>query len=199
MTQDSMLPPPKKGKPLFLILGVAAALVIGAVVLMSSDDEGAESAPEEATNVIPERQVGFRQEAIVLEDEPDAAVDAEVADAEVEETETARRGKRGPGASGGCNGTLNAAAARSVVNRQRGAVRSCYERRLKAVNNLQGQVMVNVRIGTGGQVSGVNVSGSLRDPEVFGCIRNTVSRWQFPSPEGGCANLRVPFSFTPRL
>jgi len=195
MIQDSMLPPPKRRGPLYVVcfLVAGAGLLAYWQLTSESDNESPVTTPVES--VIPVRQTSLAEQSFVISETPDAAPDASVDAASPDGSRT--RNRRGP-AAGGCTGTLNAALARQYISRHRGAVRSCYERRLKTINSLQGQVLVDLRVGTGGQVSGVRVRGSLRDPEVFSCIRNTVSRWRLPSPEGGCANLQVPFSFTPR-
>ena len=198
MTQNSLLPPPKKGGK--MLVAIAAVAALGAVFLMTQG-EPEEAAPVAETENAPSAApaTSLAQHSFVVEEPPPSEPDAAVAE-EPEETEAAPRARRGGGGGGGgCEGTLSASAARQVVNRNRGRVRSCYERRLKTINSLQGQVSVTLRIGTGGQVSGVRVGGSLRDPEVFSCIRSAVSSWTFPAPEGGCANLSVPFSFSPRM
>ena len=196
MTQNSLLPPPKKGGKMIIAL-VAVAGLGGVYLAMQPETE--ELAPveeaESAPNAAP--ATSLAQHSFMVEEPPPSEPDAAVEE-EPEETEAAPRARRG-GGSAGCEGTLSASAARQVVNRNRGRVRSCYERRLKTINSLQGQVSVTLRIGTSGQVSGVRVGGSLRDPEVFSCIRSAVSSWTFPAPEGGCANLSVPFSFSPRM
>jgi hypothetical protein len=98
-----------------------------------------------------------------------------------------------------CSGDIPAAAARRVVNQFDRQIRNCYERRLKVNHTLQGRATVRVRIGSNGAVTAVQTGGSLRDPEVFSCIRNIAAGWQFPSPNGGtCAVLSAPFVFTPR-
>jgi outer membrane biosynthesis protein TonB len=190
-----MLPPPKRRGPLYVVgfLLVAGGLI--AYWQLSSESDAESPVSTAVESVIPDRQTRLAGQSFIISETPDAASDGSVDDAATDGSRT--RNRRGPAATG-CTGTLNAALARRYISRHRGAVRSCYERRLKTVNNLQGQVLVDLRVGTGGQVSRVRVRGSLRDPEVFSCIRNTVSQWRLPSPEGGCANLQVPFSFTPR-
>ena len=74
-----------------------------------------------------------------------------------------------------------------------------YERRLKANNVLQGDLSLKVKVGANGSVVASGVSGTLRDNEVFACVRAIADKWSFPVPEGGtCAVVQVPFRFTPK-
>ncbi|MCG8554153.1 MAG: AgmX/PglI C-terminal domain-containing protein [Proteobacteria bacterium] len=87
-----------------------------------------------------------------------------------------------------------------LTSRNRSRVRTCYERRLKVNNALQGTIALRLRVDAGGRVAATQASGSLRDNEVFSCVRNLAKEWQFPPPEGGdCAVVAVPFNFTPKL
>jgi outer membrane biosynthesis protein TonB len=99
-----------------------------------------------------------------------------------------------------CNGTIDARRVQSVV---RGApskqVQTCYERGLKGNNLLQGQMQVELTIGTSGQVSAVFVSGTLEDRQVYSCVKRVAKTWQFPRPTGGCVRINVPFQMTPKL
>ncbi len=104
-----------------------------------------------------------------------------------------------PGSSGDwseCSGEIARAQVLSVFNEGRAGVTACYERRLKSNNTLEGNVTVKLKIGTNGAVSGQQVNGTLRDNEVFSCIRALTSRWHFPNPTGGCAVVQAPFNFT---
>ncbi len=97
-----------------------------------------------------------------------------------------------------CSGSIPVSAVRRVVAEQRRQVRNCYERALKRDSTLQGSVNVRVKVGSSGRVEGVRVSGSLRDREVFSCVRTLANQWSFPNPEGGCAVVAAPFSLSPR-
>jgi len=98
-----------------------------------------------------------------------------------------------------CSGNIPVAAVRSVISQERRQVRNCYERRLKVNNTLQGNVNVRVRVGATGNVSAVQVGGSLSDREVFSCVRSLANHWSFPAPSGGrCAVIAAPFNLTPR-
>ena len=99
-----------------------------------------------------------------------------------------------------CNGVLQASEIRGVINgAPRKQVQTCYEQRLKDNNLLQGQMTVLLTIGLTGSVRNVQISGSLRDSQVYSCVRRVARTWKFPRPEGGCVRTAVPFTMTPKL
>lgn len=106
----------------------------------------------------------------------------------------------GPGGGGGdwgeCSGEIPRAQVAAVFNEGRAGVTACYERRLKSQNTLEGNVLVKLKIAANGSVSAQQVNGTLRDNEVFSCIRALTSRWRFPATSGGCAVVQAPFNFT---
>lgn len=107
--------------------------------------------------------------------------------------------KKGGGGGGRCNGTVDTGAVRRYATQNSGSLRRCYERRLKQNNQLSGRLEIGLTIGSGGQVQGARiVSDSVRDPEVAACVRQAVSGWRLPAPQGGCVNVTYPISFTPR-
>jgi hypothetical protein len=96
-----------------------------------------------------------------------------------------------------CSGDLPGAS--KVVNDNRAQVRSCYERRLKVNNILQGDLRLKLKVGSSGKVVASTVAGSLRDEQVFSCVRSLAQSWTFPVPQGGnCAVVQVPFHFSPK-
>ena len=47
-----------------------------------------------------------------------------------------------------------------------------------------------------GKVTRVEVDAdTLGDPQVTSCIKGYARRWRFPPPEGGSAEVAVPFNF----
>jgi hypothetical protein len=103
------------------------------------------------------------------------------------------------GGGGRCNGTVDTGAVRRYAQQNSGSLRRCYERRLKQNNQLAGRLEIGLTIGSGGQVQGARiVSDSVRDGEVATCVRQAVSGWRLPAPQGGCVNVTYPISFTPR-
>ena len=99
-----------------------------------------------------------------------------------------------------CNGRINASQVASVI---RGApskqVQTCYERGLKGNNLLQGSMQVELTIGASGRVNAVSVSGTLKDRQVYSCVKRVARSWQFPKPTDGCVRINVPFQMTPKL
>jgi len=99
-----------------------------------------------------------------------------------------------------CSGTLPAAQLSAVIRGQPSKqVQTCYERRLKDDNLLQGSMTVLLTIGASGSVRAVSLSGSLNDPQVYSCVKRVAKTWKFPKPENGCLRTSVPFQMTPRL
>ena len=133
-----------------------------------------------------------QQELVLEEPVPDAGQPAPV---EPEVTKpTAPRVKSGEWE---CSGDLPGAV--KVVRENSAQVRSCYERRLKMNNVLQGDLRLKLKVGGGGKVVATAMSGSLHDPEVLSCVRNLAQSWIFPVPSGGsCAVVQVPFQFSPK-
>jgi hypothetical protein len=96
-----------------------------------------------------------------------------------------------------CSGDLPEAM--KVINENRAQIRSCYERRLKVNNILQGDMKLKLKIGSSGKVVATSLAGTLHDSDVFACVRNLAQLWTFAAPTGGnCAVLQVPFSFSPK-
>ena len=97
-----------------------------------------------------------------------------------------------------CAGTIDQRRLAGVIATYRPQVRACYERGLKANNLLQGTLNVRLKVQPNGSVTNVRLGGSLRDNDVFSCVRRVASNWRFPNPEGGCAEISQPFRLTPR-
>lgn len=117
--------------------------------------------------------------------------------AEPEPTKTTKRAPKSDGWD--CSGELAMAAISKVMRDNQAQIRNCYERRLKVNNILQGDLNLKVKVGANGSVVASGVSGSLRDNEVFSCVRAIADKWSFPVPEGGaCAVIQVPFRFSPK-
>jgi hypothetical protein len=98
-----------------------------------------------------------------------------------------------------CEGDVSRIAVQNVIDNNRAQVRNCYERRLKVNNVLQGDLKLKIKVGSNGQIAAATVGGTLKDNEVFGCVRSIAQRWSFPPPTGGpCAVVQVPFQFSPK-
>jgi hypothetical protein len=98
-----------------------------------------------------------------------------------------------------CAGDMAAKDIQKVLNESQTAIRSCYERKLRNDNALQGNLKLQVKIGNDGAVAATRVAGTLNDKEVRACIQGIAKRWSFPTPEGGsCAVFDAPYNFMPK-
>ena len=103
----------------------------------------------------------------------------------------------GGGGGWDCSGEVSDAHA--VMAEAQRQIRNCYERQLKSNNTLQGTVVLSVKVGGSGAVQAVQVGGTLRDNEVFSCVRNVAQALHFAVPAGGtCAVVQQPFNLTPQ-
>ena len=85
-----------------------------------------------------------------------------------------------------------------TVKRRMGAVKSCYERELKANPTLQGKVVMQFTIEESGRVATVDVKqDTMGDPAVGQCMKNAIEKWRFDRPEGGSVTVSFPFIFAP--
>lgn len=142
----------------------------------------------------PERSTALANNDLVLDEpepEPEPTPDPEP---------VAPTKKKGPARSEwDCSGELAMPAISKIMRDNQSQIRNCYERRLKVNNVLQGDLNLKVKVGANGSVVSSAVSGSLRDNEVYSCVRAIADKWTFPVPEGGaCAVVQVPFRFTPK-
>lgn len=189
MTAPSSLPPLKDGK--YIVIALLLLLGAGALWFFVKTD-GSESEVE-VVQPTPDASVReqFAPEIEIPEQEaPDGGPD----DASVAKT---MQPSPSP-ADWECYGTIDEAAVLNVINGQpRKQVQTCYERRLKDDNLLQGSMKVLLTIGASGNVRTVSVDGSLDDPTVFACVRRVAKTWKFPEPKGGCVRIAVPFQMTP--
>lgn len=83
------------------------------------------------------------------------------------------------------------------IKSQLGQILYCYERQLSANPELYGKVAVKFTIGPSGAVETQRIGDStLKNATVEGCILQRVSKWKFPSPEGGTkVMVTYPFLF----
>jgi len=181
------------GKLKYLLIAI---LFLGGMVGIFAAMYGGDDPPpvaEADTGPPIERSTAFAEPIIEIPDlVPDAGPDADVG---TPRTKIIYRYIRD---EWDCPGDIDASAARAVVRSYNRQIRNCYERQLKQNHTLQGRMRVLVRVGSNGRVTGTRVSGSLRSPPVFACVRNLAGTWTFPNPSRGCAVVSVPFNFSPR-
>ena len=195
MTQGSSLPPLKKNDGKYGLIALLILLAAGGLwVFLKSDDppppaEVAEPAPE-----APAREQFAAEIEIPDEDAGPGEDQDEGRIAKHSEPSQTRPADRD------CRGTLPAAQLSAVIkggpSKQ---VQTCYERRLKDNNLLQGSMKVLLTIGVSGSVRAVSISGTLKDPQVYACVKRVAKTWKFPRPQGGCVRIEAPFQMTPKL
>jgi hypothetical protein len=187
---------PHSGGNLKYILGGIALLAVAAVVIWLALPKPAQAPAPESTPappVSPERVNPMAQPDLILDEQKDAGKPPEPTAAE-----TPRKVVREARGEWDCAGDLAKPALQSVIDNNRAQIRSCYERRLKVNNVLAGDLKLKIKVAPSGQVGATAISGSLRDNEVFSCVRGIASRWSFPPPENGCAVVQIPFQFAPK-
>jgi TonB family protein len=193
----SSLPPLRKNDGKYGLLALLFLLGAGGLWFFMSGDEP--EAPPEESQAPPEPPVReqFAAELEIPEDEPEAVEEPGAATS----PEPPRKvGSPTSSEDWECNGSINAAKVAAIIkggpSKQ---VQTCYERGLKSNNLLQGSMQVELTIGTSGSVKAVSVSGSLKDRQVYSCVKRVAKTWKFPPPTGGCVRIAAPFQMTPKL
>ena len=203
MAESIAPPPPGSGGSLkYGIVGVV--LIVGAAALYFGM-KGCEAEPttpsaqvELDAGPVVERSTALVDEELVIPElEPDAGPLPDSGGPRIRYV--TRHVGGGGGGNWNCSGAIAPAAARAALSSNNLQFRNCYERQLKKNNQLQGRVQLSMRVGRGGEVTAVQAGGTLRDPAVLSCIRQTAQRIRFPAPQdGACAVVAVPFEFAPR-
>jgi hypothetical protein len=198
VASESTPPPqPGGGGAKYAILGVALFAI--ALLVYCATRPGDDVAPGPVAALEVDAGVVERSTALVDQDleipelEPDAGPPPDTGP-------PPRTHRPGPARSWDeCSGEIATAAARQVIQEHNAQIRNCYERRLKQNPVLEGTMTLSVRVAADGRVDGTQVGGSLRDREVFACVRSVASHMRFPAPGGrDCALVQVPFNFSPR-
>jgi hypothetical protein len=190
----SLAPPKAKGKSNLKYLISGLICLVGAAGLwMFVQMERKEEPPPPKKVVVPEapkRVNPLAQQEFVIEEEEKPE--------EPEEPEPKpkqRTVQRGPWE---CSGDLPSKEIRKVVATNRRQVQTCYERGLKRDNVLQGSLDLKLKVNSTGKIVATAIAGTLRDNDVFSCVRSLAEGWIFPEPRGDdCAVLQIPFRFAP--
>lgn len=210
MASESIPPPIPGSKSSNLVYGLVGVGLIGAAAALWFGMKGCgpESAPPTAQAALdagaPVQRGGALVDDALFIPDPEPEVADAGAPAEEDAGQRVRYVTRYVGGGGGggnwdCAGAVPEAAARAQLAERNREFRNCYERRLKVNHTIEGRVNVRMRVGRGGEVSAVSVSGTLSDNEVLSCVRGIAQRLRFPPPTGGtCAVVAAPFNFTPR-
>ena len=95
------------------------------------------------------------------------------------------------------DGELSQAAISRVLNRQKKALRDCYERALKRDRSLKGKIVISFEILETGRTSNVEIDDRMGSTAVARCISGRVKYWRFPKPAGGSVFVDLPIVFQP--
>lgn len=194
MTGKSSLPPLKKNDGKLGLIALLLLLAAGGLWFLLRD--GAAETEAVALEPPPIEEPPPREEFVAELEIPD---DEELTESESTPPKSKSSDEISPFAWQ-CSGTIDPAEVREVIG---GApskqVQTCYEHGLKNNNMLQGSMEVELTIGAAGNVRAVVVRGSLRDRQVYACVRRVAYTWKFPPPKDGCVRINAPFQMTPKL
>ena len=189
VTQGSSLPPLKKNEGKYGLIALLLLLVAGGLWLFLTADckSEPEAEPAPAPEVEPREQ--FAPEIEIPEDRCRRSTPAKTRSRVAELRQ----------ATADATGRLDLqrddfrprSSARSFGDSRASRSRPATSERLKDDNLLQGSMTVLLTIGASGSVKAVSVSGSLRDQQVYACVKRVAKTWKFPKPEGGCVRTEV--------
>jgi outer membrane biosynthesis protein TonB len=195
VTKFSSLPPLKKNDGKYGLIALLLLLVAGGLWLFLRTRDA--EPPPEVVETPPQAPV--REQFAAEIEIPEENVGPEGSQAD-EPAAKPSRPSQTPPEGWECRGTLEAAEIRKVIKGQPSKqVQTCYERRLKDNNLLQGLMKVLLTIGSDGRVKAVSVDGTLNDRQVYTCVKRVAKTWKFPNPQGGCVRTEAPFQMTPKL
>jgi len=197
MAEDSIAPPPNQGGGSAKYLIVLLLLIGGGLgVYFATKQPDAPPAPPPPPVKNAERSTALDNNLMAIpEDEPDAGAPAPTP----EVTPPPKKRVVASGDPWECAGDLAPKDITKVLNESQSQIRSCYERELRNNNALQGDMKLQVKIGSDGSVASTRVRGTLNDKKVRECVQNIAKRWTFPAPGGGpCAVFDAPYNFMPK-
>ncbi|HYP97743.1 MAG TPA: AgmX/PglI C-terminal domain-containing protein [Polyangiaceae bacterium] len=96
----------------------------------------------------------------------------------------------GAAVSGGTVGNAS-----RVVAGMRAGFRACYQRALAENPDAAGNITLTIRVGAGGEVTGVSGSSGSLPASVVACVKARAQAAQFDAPDGGSAVISVPVTF----
>ncbi len=106
---------------------------------------------------------------------------------------------KGPQGSANVSSSMAAGSvsnANSVVAGMRAGFRRCYQKALGENPDIEGSVRLMIKVGPGGEVSGVTATPSGNLPaSVVSCVQARARSGQFAPPDGGSAVVQVPVTF----
>ena len=95
-------------------------------------------------------------------------------------------------------GSLDSRLIEQTVARSRFELQLCYELALRRNQDAQGLMEWRWHLDTQGRVSDLElVESNIADAKMIGCIREKLSRWNWPKPQKGSIQVSFPFYFKP--
>ena len=195
MTQGSSLPPLKKNDGKYGLIALLLLLAAAGLWFFVKTEDS--QPPAEVAEPVPEAPAReqFAAEIEIPEEDAGPGDDEGAAQA----PETTRSSQTRP-EDWICRGNIQASQLSAIIKGQPSKqVQTCYERALKDNNLLQGSMTVLLTIGPSGSVRAVSVDGTLRDRQVYACVKRVAKTWKFPKPSDGCVRTSVPFQMMPKL
>lgn len=200
LLRDSLMP--SRGsrgnrKAAALLIGGAVLIIIAVVVVLGRGEADAPSAPAEPAPANTSEAL-LRTTPLVAPQptRPTAQQSEGTREASDDNTPTPQQIPKKKKVASAPSGTIDTKKYNDFINSRFGQVRSCYERRLKVNQMLQGVVDVNISVNDRGWVNWITVKrDTVRDDEMLACIKKTIRSWQFPSPEGGRVVVGKTFNF----
>jgi len=195
VTQGSSLPPLKKNDGKYGLIALLLLLAAAGLWFFVKTEDS--QPPAEVAEPVPEAPAReqFAAEIEIPEEDAGPGDDEGAAQA----PETTRSSQTRP-EDWICRGNIQASQLSAIIKGQPSKqVQTCYERALKDNNLLQGSMTVLLTIGASGSVRAVSVDGTLRDRQVYACVKRVAKTWTFPKPSDGCVRTSVPFQMMPKL
>jgi len=195
VTPGSSLPPLQKNDGKYGLIALLLLLAAGGVWFFFKTDDP----PPQAEAAEPVAEAPTRAQFAAEIEIPDEDAGLEDADEAPPPSKPGRSSQTRP-EDWVCRGNLDAGELTAVLKGQPSKqVQTCYERGLKDNNLLQGSMTVLLTIGAHGSVRAVSVDGTLRDRQVYACVKRVARTWKFPKPSDGCVRTSVPFQMMPKL
>jgi hypothetical protein len=195
VTPGSSLPPLQKNDGKYGLIALLLLLAAGGLWFFFKTDDP----PPQAEAPEPVAEAPTRAQFAVEIEIPDEDAGLEDADEAPPPSKPGRSSQTRP-EDWVCRGNLDAGELTAVLKGQPSKqVQTCYERGLKDNNLLQGSMTVLLTIGAHGSVRAVSVDGTLRDRQVYACVKRVARTWKFPKPSDGCVRTSVPFQMMPKL
>ncbi len=95
-------------------------------------------------------------------------------------------------------GSLDPRLIQKTIERSRFELQLCYELALRRNQEAQGLVEWRWHLDTQGQISEMElVESNISDGKMMSCIREKLSRWNWPKPQKGSIQISFPFYFKP--